>query len=101
MRVMKAMLALIVVLSLGASGVHAGCGVKETHEGTLKSVDAEKNVIVVAIAGKDGKEVSITLTASTKVMDGEGKETKAASLVGKKVKVVSEHSKADSVKQVT
>ena len=100
MRMMKAMLAMIVVFAIGTGVAYAGCGVKDTHEGTLKSFDEEKNVIVVAVAGEDGEEVEITLTAKTQVTDGEGKETKASNLLGKKVKVVSEHAKADSVQQV-
>ena len=100
MRMMMKSLSLIVVLALSVGAASAGCGVKDTHEGTLKSFDEEKNVIVVAVAGEDGEEVEITLTAKTQVTDGEGKETKASNLLGKKVKVVSEHAKADSVQQV-
>lgn len=98
MRMMKVMLAVIVVCALGAGAAYANCGVKDTHEGTVTSVDAEKNVIVVA--GEDGKEVRLTLTAESKVTDAEGNETKAADLVGKKVTVVSEHAKVDSVQQL-
>ena len=98
MRTMKAMLSLIVVFVLAAGAAYAGCGVKDTNEGTVKSFDADEMVIVVA--GEDGEEVKITLTKATKVTDGEGNETKPSTLVGKKVKVVSEHAKADSVQQV-
>ncbi len=95
---MKVMLSVIVVFALGAGAAFAGCGVKDTDEGTLKSFDADKNVIVVA--GEDGEEVELTLTAKTRVTDGEGNEAKPSKLVGKKVKVVSEHAMADSVQEV-
>ena len=73
---------------------------KDTHEGTLKSFDKEANVIVVVVAGEDGEEVKIALTTDTEVTDGEGKKAEPSTLVGTKVKVVSEHAKADSVQQV-
>lgn len=79
-------LAALAVLSLSAS---AACGKKVTNEGTLKSYDAEKKVVVVEIA--EGKTASITLTPATTGAD------KAADLVGKAVTVISEHGKADSV----
>jgi hypothetical protein len=41
-----------------------------------------------------------TLTADTTVKDEEGNDTKPSNLVGTKVKVVSEHAKADSVEQM-
>jgi len=74
------------VLTLGAD---AACGKKVTSEGTLKSYDAEKKQLVVVDAA--GKATTITLTPSTTGAD------KVADLVGKAVKVVSEHNKADSV----
>lgn len=70
-------------------GVHAGCGKKVTDEGTLKSFDAEKKTVVVEKS--DGKSATVTLTPTTAGAD------KVAGLVGKAVKVVSEHGKADSV----
>ncbi len=96
----KLTLCMIVVFAVVAGAAYAGCGVKDTHEGTLKSFDEEKNVIVVAVAGEDGEQVTITLTADTTVKDGEGNDTKPSNLVGTKVKVVSEHAKADSVEQM-
>jgi hypothetical protein len=84
---MKVMLSVIVVFALGAGAAYAGCGVKDTHEGTLKSFDADNKVIVVA--GEDGEEVKLTLTAETQVTNVEGNEAKPSELVGKKVKVVS------------
>ncbi len=95
MRVMIKMLSLLVVLVLSVGAASAGCGVKDTVEGTLKSVDAEKNTVVVA--GEDGKEVRLTLTAKTEVKDAEGNETEVSKLVGKRVKVVSEHAEIDSI----
>lgn len=85
---MKKLLALLTLLTLSI-GAQAGCGKTVTSEGTLKSFDAEKKQLVVE--GKDGKSVTITLTPSTTGAD------KAKDLVGKAVKVVSEHNKAQSI----
>ncbi len=85
---MKQILAILALTSLAVSA-HAGCGKKVTNEGTLKAYDAEKKTVLVESA--DGKSATITLTPSTTGAD------KAAGLVGKAVKVVSEHGKADSV----
>ena len=86
---MKKFLPLIAIVALCSGSAFANCGKKVTSEGTLKSYNAETKTAVVA--GKDGKEVTITLTPSTTGADG------IASLVGKSVKVVAEHNKADSV----
>ena len=85
---MKKLLALLAMATL-TLGVQAGCGKKVTDEGTLKSYDAEKKTVVVEKA--DGKSATVTLTPTTTGAD------KVADLVGKAVKVVSEHGKADSV----
>ena len=90
--------ALIVVLALSAGAAAANCGKKDTVQGTLKSVDAESNAVV--IVGEGGKEVKLTLTTKTQVTDSAGKEAKVAALVGKQVKVVSEHAQVDSIQQV-
>ena len=85
---MKKFLALIVLVALSGSAF-AACGKKVTSEGTLKSYDAEKKT--VEVVSKDGKSTTITLTPSTTGTDA------IAALVGKSVKVVAEHGKADSV----
>lgn len=85
---MKKLLALLAMATL-TLGAQAGCGKKVTDEGKLKSYDAATKAAVVEKA--DGKTASITLTPSTTGAD------KAAGLVGKAVKVVSEHGKADSI----
>ena len=85
---MKKLLALLAMASL-TLGAQAGCGKKVTDEGTLKSYDAEKKAAVIEKA--DGKTATVTLTPATTGAD------KVADLVGKAVKVVSEHGKADSV----
>jgi hypothetical protein len=85
---MKNILTILALLSLGFSA-QAGCGKTVTSEGTLKSYDAEKKTVVVT--GADGKDATITLTPATTGAD------KAAALVGKPVKVVSEHNKAQSL----
>ncbi len=86
---MKKFLTLIALVGFATGSAYAGCGKKVTNEGTLKSYDEATKTVVVE--GKDGKAATITLTPSTT-----GADT-AASLVGKSVKVVSEHGKADSV----
>lgn len=85
---MKKLLGLLSLVAL-TFGAQAACGKKVTDEGTLKSYDAEKKQVVVTKA--DGKTSTVTLTPTTTGAD------KAADLVGKAVKVVSEHGKADSV----
>jgi hypothetical protein len=85
---MKKLLTLIATVALSI-GANAACGKKVTNEGTLKSYDAEKKTVVVVDAA--GKSATITLTPSTTGAD------KVKDLVGKAVKVVSEHGKADSV----
>ncbi len=85
---MKQLFTLLALATLTLAA-DAACGKKVTDEGTLKSYDAEKKVVVVEKA--DGKTASITLTPETTGAD------KAATLVGKPVTVISEHGKADSV----
>jgi len=86
---MKKFLLSIAIVALCSGSAFAACGKKVTSEGTLKSYDAEKKTLVVE--GKDGKATTITLTPSTTGADA------IASLIGKSVKVVAEHGKADSV----
>lgn len=86
---MKKFLALTAIVTLSLGSAYAGCGKKVTNEGTLKSYDATTKTLTVE--GKDGKAATITLTPSTEGAD------KAATMVGKSVKVVSEHGKADSI----
>ena len=50
-----------------------------------------RQVVPIVVAAKDGKETTVTLTPSTTGAD------KIKDLVGKSVKVVAEHGKADSV----
>jgi VCBS repeat-containing protein len=85
---MKKILSLLAMAAL-TFGAQAGCGKTTTDEGTLKSFDAEKKQLVITKA--DGKTATVTLTPSTTGAD------KAADLVGKAVKVVSEHGKAQSI----
>ncbi len=86
---MKLLLTILAISSLSLGSAFAGCGKKVTNEGTLKSFDAATKTLTVE--GKDGKAATITLTPGTTGAD------KAADLVGKSVKVISEHGKADSV----
>lgn len=98
MRLAMKSLSLIVVFALGVAAASAGCGIKDTHEGTLKSVDADKKEVVVV--GEDGKEVKLKFTTKTEVMDAEGNKAEVSKLVGKEVEVVSEHAEIDSIKQI-
>ncbi len=86
---MKKFLVLTSMVILSMSSAFAACGKKVTSEGTLKSFDPATKALVVE--AKDGKATTITLTPTTAGADA------AAGLVGKSVKVVSEHGKADSV----
>lgn len=86
---MKKFLTLIALVTFTAGSAFAGCGKTTTSEGKLKSFDAATKTVVVE--GKDGKATSITLTPSTTGAD------KIADMVGKNVKVVAEHGKAQSV----
>jgi hypothetical protein len=86
---MKKALTLLAISTLALGSAYAGCGKVVTNEGKLKSFDAATKKLVVE--GKDGKEATVTLTPSTKGADD------AEKLVGKNVKVDSEHGKATSI----
>ncbi len=84
---MKKLLTILTLVAFSAGSAIAGCGKTVTNEGKLSSIDKEKKEI--AIEGKDGKTVTLTLTpGSTGATD---------ELVGKNVKVVSEHGKVQTV----
>lgn len=91
---MKKFLALMAVIGLAAFTAEAGCGKKVTNEGTLSTYDADTKSLVVE--SDDGKS-KLTVTPKTEAKDKDGKKVDLADLVGKKVKVVSEHKKIDSV----
>jgi len=92
---MKKVLTLAVALMITLSAVYAGCGKKVNNTGKLKSFKAESKQIIVV---EGGKNIKLKLTPGTKFFASEGgKEVKAADLVGKSVKVVSEHKKVDSI----
>ncbi len=92
---MKKFLALLAVVGLAAGSAYAGCGKKVTDEGKLTSFDADTKALVVDLG--DGKTAKITATPKTEAKGKDGKKIDLADLVGKSVKVVSEHKKADSV----
>lgn len=83
-------LASVLAFGVTVGAAHAGCGKKVTNKGTLKSLDADTKTIVVA---SKGEETKLMLTASTKAVGADS----VSDMVGKKVKVISEHSKVDSV----
>ncbi|NRB73998.1 MAG: hypothetical protein HRU46_06540 [Verrucomicrobiales bacterium] len=83
------------VAALSMIGIaEAGCGKKQTDAGTLSSYDKDTKTLVVSV---DGKDVTLTATKKTEAKDADGKATDLDSLVGKEVKVTSEHKKVDSV----
>lgn len=85
---MKKALTTLALVSMALGSAYAGCGKVVTNEGKLKSFDAATKSVVVE---EKGKEVKLTLTPSAKGAD----ETEK--LVGKKVKVDSEHGKITSI----
>ena len=86
---MKKAFILLALVSFSVGSAFAGCGKVVTNEGKLKSFDAATKSVVVE--GKDGKDAKLTLTPSAK-----GAED-AEKLVGKDVKVDSEHGKITSI----
>ncbi len=89
---MKYILTIVAVLGLALSGAYAGCGKKVTVTGKL-SYDKDTKALVVA-----GTKKPIALTPDTAITGADGKKAEIADLDGKKVVVVHEHNKADSVK---
>ena len=96
---MKKLLTLLTVVGLACGSAYAGCGKKVTNEGEFSSFDADTKALVVEL--EDGKEAKLTATPKTKVKDKDGDEVKLTDLIGKKVKVISEHKKVDSVKETS
>jgi ribosomal protein L18E len=76
---MKKLLAILSLVALSGS-IYAGCGVKVPVSGELSGYDAEKKQITVG-------DQKITLDASAKITDAEGKSVKIEDLKGKKVTV--------------
>ena len=76
---MKKLFAILSIVALSGS-IYAGCGVKVPVSGELSAYDAEKKVLTIG-------EEKVTLAASAKITDAEGKEVKIEDLVGKKVTV--------------
>ncbi len=92
---MKKLLTIIALAIFTTAASQAACGTKVTDEGTLKAVNADTKAITIETA--DGKTVSRTLTPTSTSAGKDGKAAEASALVGKKVKVVSEHNKIDSL----
>lgn len=84
---MKKLLAILTLVAFSAGAAVAGCGKTVTNEGKLSSINKETKEI--AIQEKDGKTVTLKLTPSSTGATDE--------LVGKNVKVVSEHGKVQTV----
>ena len=91
---MKSILAIIAALAVGAGAAFAGCGKKVTDAGELKAFDADTKQITVVVGDS---EVVRKVTPSTKTTGKDGAEVAVADLVGKKVTVVSEHDKIDTI----
>ena len=88
--VLSMILASVLAFGVNLGSAYAGCGKKVTNKGTLKSVNADNKTIVIA---SNGAETKLSLTTGTKAIGAD----KVAEMVGKNVKVISEHSKVDSV----
>ncbi len=91
---MKKLLAILSLVALSGS-IYAGCGVKVPVSGELSAYDAEKKVLKVG-------DTEITLAASAKVLDADGKQVKIEDLVGKEVTVSTDKhtKKGEEVKAV-
>ena len=76
---MKTLLTIAFALTMAGSS-YAGCGIKVPVSGKLASYDKEKKEIKVG-------ETAITLAATVKITDADGKEIKIEDLVGKEVTV--------------
>ncbi|PAW86006.1 MAG: hypothetical protein B9S33_08890 [Pedosphaera sp. Tous-C6FEB] len=76
---MKKLIALAAALMV-ANASYAGCGLKVPVSGEVKAYSAEKKELTVGTT-------AVTLAATVKITDAQGKEVKAADLVGKKVTV--------------
>ena len=88
---MKKIIAL--ALAFAMTGIaYAGCGTKIPVDGKLKKFDKEKKELTV------GKK-TITLAATAKIKDKDGKEVKIEDLIGKTVNVSTDKhtKKAESV----
>jgi len=78
-KLMKKLIALAAALMV-ANASYAGCGLKVPVSGEVKAYSAEKKELTVGTT-------AVTLAATVKITDAQGKEVKAADLVGKKVTV--------------
>ena len=76
---MKHLLTFAVALTI-TGAAYAGCGVKVPVSGKIASYDKEKKELKVG-------EQAITLAATVKITDADGKEAKIEDLVGKEVTV--------------
>ena len=88
---MKKFLAILTALCLMVGASYAGCGKKVTNSGqpeVLRTLRRSRSSWLDA----EGKKATLTITPK----DTKGAD-KLKSLVGKKVKVISEHKKVDSV----
>ncbi|MDQ3622279.1 MAG: hypothetical protein M3463_07300 [Verrucomicrobiota bacterium] len=94
---MKKLLSILTIVAFTASAGYAACGKKVTDEGKLTSINSEKKEVTIETA--DGKKVNRVLTPTSKTTAKDGTEAKADALVGKNVKVVSEHNKIESVSE--
>lgn len=89
---MKQILGIIAAIAIAAGSAYAGCGKKVTDSGEATSYDADTKTLTVK-----GAKKPFTIQASTVVKNAAGEEVDISTLEGKKVEVVSEHNKADSV----
>jgi hypothetical protein len=92
---MKKLLVVAMAFMLTIAASYAGCGKKVNNTGKLNSFKAESKQVVIE---EKGKKVKLKITPSTKFFASEGgSEVSIDKLLGKNVKVVSEHKKIDSI----
>lgn len=88
---MKQILGIIAAIAIAAGSAYAGCGKKVTVTGKA-TYDSDTKALTV-----EGAKKPIALQSTTKVKNAAGEEVEISALDGKKVEVVHEHNKADSV----
>tara|TARA_R110002096_G_scaffold256201_2_gene449460 strand:+ start:1123 stop:1407 length:285 start_codon:yes stop_codon:yes gene_type:complete len=89
----KLLIALFAIVSL-AGIAQAGCGKKETFEGTLSTYDAETKMIVVE-SNDDAKKLKLSAATVIKAVNGD--EVHPNDLVGEDVTITFEHKNVDSI----
>lgn len=92
---MKRFFVISIAFLMTIVAAYAGCGKKVNNAGVLKAFKAESKQVTI---NEKGKKIKLKITPGTKFYAKEGgSEVSIDKLVGKNVKVVSEHKKIDSI----